>query len=132
LDAEYRFRWTKAESHKSYLVIQDLPVPELLPRIGVTKFVTAMPAACILDDPIASYRNYYIREKASLAKWTRTRVPAWFIEGLRKVNAGLIPNLSPSDDEVIVNTFSKLDKPVYDYVDPFADLDKSNEDFSYF
>jgi hypothetical protein len=32
------------------------------------------------DDVLASYRNYYIKNKKSFAKWTKRPVPQWFVE----------------------------------------------------
>jgi hypothetical protein len=33
----------------------------------------------IIGDSLASYRNYYIKNKKSFAKWTKRPVPAWFV-----------------------------------------------------
>jgi hypothetical protein len=38
-----------------------------------------MPDYCkVLGDSIASYRKYYIKEKANFAKW-KTTTPQWFV-----------------------------------------------------
>lgn len=38
------------------------------------------------NDVLSSYRNYYIKNKVSFAKWTNRNVPDWFIEGLKFAN----------------------------------------------
>jgi hypothetical protein len=36
-------------------------------------------------DVVASYRNYYIKEKSRFAKWEpHTKIPKWFLEGLNE------------------------------------------------
>jgi len=47
--------------------------------VGMTPFAVCMPDECkIPDDPIASYRNYYIQKKARFAKWKYSTKPTWF------------------------------------------------------
>jgi hypothetical protein len=41
------------------------------------------------DDSLLSYRNYYVQNKASFAKWTKREVPLWFTQGLNSSNANL-------------------------------------------
>ena len=43
-----------------------------------TPFALAMPSEYRLPDPVASYRRYYLAEKASFCTWTRRRTPRWF------------------------------------------------------
>lgn len=39
----------------------------------------AMPDDCkIKGDSVASYKKYYIQEKAGFAKWTKRQIPEWF------------------------------------------------------
>ncbi len=33
----------------------------------------------IFEDAVQSYRNYYIGEKSSFAKWTKREIPDWYI-----------------------------------------------------
>lgn len=50
-----------------------------LPEIGLTPFVQAMPEEYKQSDCVQAYRNYYIGEKASFAKWSRGRkIPDWW------------------------------------------------------
>lgn len=34
----------------------------------------------IINDSLASYRNYYIKNKKSFARWTKRPIPQWFAE----------------------------------------------------
>ena len=49
---------------------------------GISSFATAMPENCIIEnDPIASYRKYYLQEKSYMAKWNKgVSAPEWFIK----------------------------------------------------
>lgn len=75
---EYTIRWDK--KHKYEIYIQWLRVNEpKLPDIGLTKFRLLIPSQYEGDDPIESYRKYYIGDKARIAKWTKREKPHWFI-----------------------------------------------------
>jgi hypothetical protein len=39
-----------------------------------------MPDHCKDDDVVKAYRNYYIQEKKSFAKWNYSGTPKWFKE----------------------------------------------------
>jgi hypothetical protein len=46
---------------------------------GITPFAIAMPEKYhVPDDPVASYRAYYLGDKARFAKWKKGNVPAWW------------------------------------------------------
>lgn len=49
-----------------------------------TEFGLAMPEQYKVDDPVQSYKNYYLGEKVPFATWTNTPVPDWFLEGVSK------------------------------------------------
>jgi hypothetical protein len=55
-----------------------------LPPGPRTPFVQCMPDQYrVVDDPVQGYRNYYINEKASFAKWSRgIAAPYWWTNGL--------------------------------------------------
>tara|TARA_R100000081_G_C4810421_1_gene170718 strand:- start:1784 stop:1945 length:162 start_codon:yes stop_codon:yes gene_type:complete len=39
------------------------------------------------DDPIQSYRKYYIKDKVRFAKWEpRAKTPDWFLQGVTNEN----------------------------------------------
>ena len=54
-------------------------IPENIPENhGVmTPFPKAMPDDVKVEDPIQSYRNYYIQYKKSFARWTNREKPSW-------------------------------------------------------
>lgn len=42
----------------------------------------AMPDHCKDSDVITAYKNYYIREKQSFAKWKNGKIPQWFTDAM--------------------------------------------------
>ena len=78
LMSEYTFRYHKR--HACEKLIQQLrKLPYNIPQGRFTEPPPAMPDYCkIPGDSIRSYRNYYIQEKASFAKWKR-ETPQWFV-----------------------------------------------------
>lgn len=78
---EYTYRYgkihlTQRKLHK-YLKF----IPNNIPRnIGITKILLAMPEQYKRDNPIESYRLYYINEKKDFSKWTKRNIPNWFIQ----------------------------------------------------
>lgn len=77
---EYTFRYRKF--HKSNRVLAwayDNYHKLNLPELGLTKFAQAMPDTCKAPDPIIGYRNYYLTEKAYMAKWLKGHnPPSWW------------------------------------------------------
>ena len=65
LNDEYHYRYAK--QHKSIVeVVNKLPEPRNLPRLGFTEFGLAMPEELKdYDNPIQSYRDYYHLDKAT-------------------------------------------------------------------
>jgi len=84
LHNEWRFRYGHPETkfHKSYLIAQILRenIPTTFPEVGLTRFALAMPDAYKSDDPVDSYRNYYMSsEKQRIATWNKKRAkPDWY------------------------------------------------------
>jgi hypothetical protein len=79
LGEEYRYRYGK--QHKSVTVINNLPEPTKLPRLGFTEFGLAMPDVLKnYDDPVQSYRDYYHLDKATFASWKYREKPPWWNE----------------------------------------------------
>jgi hypothetical protein len=77
LTTEYTYRYGKQHACVAKL---DL-ITSILSRCAIearTPFVLAMPDDCKGSDPVASYRDYYIRYKNHLAKWTRREKPSWY------------------------------------------------------
>lgn len=78
LNDEYMYRWCKTVPHKSMTVINGLPTPSL-PDIGLTPFAIVVPDKYLVkNDPVLSYRNYYIGDKAKIARWKLRNTPEWF------------------------------------------------------
>ncbi len=91
LAREYQFRFWR--THKSQLVIQlGLEVAKKLPILGngtTTPFAMAMPDKYKTNDPVLSYRMYYLAEKVKPdSKWTdrRATLPDWLFEKSLLVN----------------------------------------------
>jgi len=70
LNDEYKLRFNHDVNHKSFDVIDNLPLPRIS-DLGLTRFATAMPVEYkINNDSIKSYINYYKKEKIDIAKFT--------------------------------------------------------------
>lgn len=80
LNDEYYYRYGR--QHKSVVeVINRLPEPKNMPRLGMTEFLLAMPDELKMEgDPIQSYRDYYHLDKATFAKWSHRPKPHWWNE----------------------------------------------------
>ena len=86
LHKEWRFRYGHPDTkfHKSYLIAQILranaPSPDKFELEGLTPFALAMPDKYKTDDPIQSYRDYYMSEdKQRIANWHKRRgQPSWY------------------------------------------------------
>lgn len=86
LHKEWRFRYGHPESkiHKSYLVAiklrENMPSDDKFEEEGLTPFALAMPDEYKTDDPVESYRNYYMsEEKQRIATWKKKREkPEWY------------------------------------------------------
>lgn len=79
LCAEYTYRYGK--QHKSYLLLaKPLEVSPLnISKNSFTQPAQAMPEKYRSSDSVAAYRSYYMHEKRRFAKWTKRKVPDWFI-----------------------------------------------------
>jgi len=78
---EYTFRYERrhaTESHIWYL----LNNPPKLPSVpgGTTRPIAISNKELHKDTVVESYRNYYIQEKSSFAKWTKRSPPKWYIK----------------------------------------------------
>jgi len=77
---EWRYRYGHTKVHKSYVVATYLRehVPAQFPVSGMTRFALAMPDEYKREDPVESYRRYYI-SKRSFATWKKRDPPKWFL-----------------------------------------------------
>lgn len=73
---EYTKRYNKI--HKTQTLLNYLKEkPKNLKDNNFREPPLAMPDYCKLEDAVSSYRNYYIKEKQSFLKYTKTAVPSW-------------------------------------------------------
>lgn len=78
LNDEWKYRYDHDYNHKAFDVAQTLHHP-ILPDIGYTPFALVMPDQYKCDDTVESYRQYYIHDKLHLDKWTKRKVPDWWV-----------------------------------------------------
>lgn len=105
LHEEYKYRYGINKTHKAYSVILNLKEPMIIDK-GFTTPPQCMPFTYKGEDYIIAYRNYYIGEKAYIAKWTGREVPSWF-----NFNGVLIPNKNTSNKEnykIMLNSMHTL------------------------
>lgn len=77
LNAEYRFRFEKETDHKSILVLDEISNYSYANQ-GLTEFAQAMPDKYkIPGNSVGAYRQFYIGEKMTFAKWTKRNIPEW-------------------------------------------------------
>lgn len=82
LAEEYRYRYGK--EHKSFWqIVNKLPDPQNMEDIGLTTFGLAMPEDLKdYNDPVGSYRKFYMLDKATFASWKYRSKPDWWDESL--------------------------------------------------
>jgi hypothetical protein len=77
---EYTHRYGKTHLTEQKLKGQLWFAPK---NIDQTKYESVlpqcMPDECKRDNVVDGYRNYYVKEKRSFAKWTKRETPSWFI-----------------------------------------------------
>ena len=56
------------------------PFTKTLKPDGVTTPHLGMPNDCKTDDPVSSYRKYYLTHKNHLLMYTRREIPGWIRE----------------------------------------------------
>lgn len=86
LNKEFRFRFDKKQDHKSISVLPQLEKFEYQ-DVGLTPFAQAMPDKYkIANNAVRAYRNFYIGDKMSFAKWTKREIPGWIKSKVDKMN----------------------------------------------
>jgi hypothetical protein len=77
MNEELKYRRGYEKNHKSWGVIEKLPVPDL-PRIGRTPFAQCMPDEYKHEDVAQAYRTFYLKEKVEFATWKwKRQKPEW-------------------------------------------------------
>ncbi len=74
---EYTSRYGKRHNCEGILCYCEVKMPKL-PEIGETPIALAMPEQYKCEDPVKSYRNYYIAEKRHIANWKHLKIPEWW------------------------------------------------------
>lgn len=87
---EYTHRYGKIHKVERTDLLEELyNWPMNIPRGEFSEPTQAMPDKVkIVNDSITAYKNYYIQNKAHIAKWTKREVPIWFREGI-SINANV-------------------------------------------
>lgn len=75
LGEEYTFRYGK--KHQAVELVKKLTIPNL-PPIGRTPFVKCVPDEFKHLDVVEAYRQYFIRDKQHLKKYTKRDIPDWW------------------------------------------------------
>ena len=86
LNDEFMYRYNKDVPHESYRKLHEaLALPPMnIPEGEFTQPTPAMPDDVKDVCSVISYRNYYIKYKQHLAKWTKRGAPNWYEQvGLR-------------------------------------------------
>jgi len=76
LHYEYLFRYGKLHKSRSLFRILSQNLPNL-PDENLTPFAQAMPEQYKSENPVQSYRDYYINEKRDICKWYN-QIPEWW------------------------------------------------------
>ena len=76
---EYKHRYGK--THKSYeIIVWCVDNHPNIPDNELTQPALAMPEEYkVLNNPVLSYRNYYMGSKRDFSKWKNRSVPNWFV-----------------------------------------------------
>ena len=83
LYSEYQYRYNQPKKHQRNLKIIKYFMScklNLSLEKSITSFALAMPDKYKTNNPIESYRNYYLGEKQHLFKWTKREIPYWIKE----------------------------------------------------
>ena len=87
LSMEYTLRYGKFHASWTKLNMYLEFPPKNIPDINFTEQPQCMPDYCKdQKDVVEAYRNYYILEKRSFAKWKFAGQPDWFNEGIKYAN----------------------------------------------
>jgi hypothetical protein len=82
--------WRGNKSHASCAEANRMPEPTRLPNVGWSTPTLAMPDQLKSDDAVASYRMFYMLDKAPFASWKRRGPPHWWDEAIVATQDGRI------------------------------------------
>ena len=87
LSMEYTLRYGKFHASWTKLNMYLEFPPKNITAGNLTKQPQCMPDHCKdEEDVVEAYRNYYIKEKSSFAKWNYSYEPEWFSKGVKYAN----------------------------------------------
>ena len=90
LSAEYSIRYSRDvfKVHKSWDKLGKIleVSPKNIEDNGWADPPQCMPDHCKDDDVVKAYRNYYILEKNTFAKWNYSGTPKWYMKGMSHAN----------------------------------------------
>lgn len=76
---EYTYRYGKIHSCQQHIEWLKLNPPPI-PSSKLTEVKLAMPEQYkVVNNPVKSYRNYYLGDKKGFATWTKRDIPEWFV-----------------------------------------------------
>lgn len=79
---EYTYRFTKHHKYENFYFDKEFVLEK---RFLVEEFSPppkCMPEKYKQKDTVTSYRNYYLGEKSRFAKWTKRKIPKWYMDGV--------------------------------------------------
>lgn len=74
---EYTYRYGRIHAVQRVYIWLRKNKPNL-PKIGLTPFALTMPDIYKTNDPIESFRKFYLGEKVSFSRYTKRNYPYWF------------------------------------------------------
>lgn len=77
----YTDRYNKTHATEKVIAILK-ELPNGIPNTPFTTPALAMPPEYKTNDPVESYRKYYIHGKADIAKWAYSPAPYWWPSGI--------------------------------------------------
>ena len=81
LSMEYTMRYGRFHASWTKLNMYLQFHPRNMPEGELTEQPQCMPDSCKTVNVVEAYRNYYIKEKSSFARWKNSGQPDWFMEG---------------------------------------------------
>lgn len=74
---EYTYRYGKIHKTDEKLKVSLAFHPVNINKGDMTTVALAMPDYCKMDNPVESYRKYYMQEKTSMLNWKKREKPYW-------------------------------------------------------
>ena len=87
---EYTIRYGRNHETMNKLATLLSLTPVNIPDGEFTEPPQAMPDDCKRPTAIEGYKNYYIKEKHSFAKWKNGKIPKWFNDAMENINLAYI------------------------------------------